>query len=134
VELPYIGSLIGVPIPGAKEYHSSIAVMSAMVVPTAADIAYGLRFRFDQVVDGDPGKCSYVKGSAGESVSNLCRFRRAVSISDLNKSPVRNFHKALINCFATGMTSPYNSYASLSSTDTTACRNLSFDAVPHEAQ
>jgi hypothetical protein len=39
VEIPYIGTFAGIPIPGAKEYHSSTAVMSAMVLPTEADIA-----------------------------------------------------------------------------------------------
>jgi hypothetical protein len=31
------------------------------------------------------------------------------------------------------MKSPYSSSASLTSTDTTACKNLSFDKVPHDA-
>lgn len=130
VEIPYIGTVAGIPIPGAKEYHSSTAVMSAMVVPTAADIAYGLRFVFDQVVDGDPGSCSFVKGSAGPSVPKQCRFRRAVSMVDLNKLPISDFHKAMIRCFAADMKSAYSSVASLTSTDTGACKNLSFDRVP----
>ena len=131
VEIPYIGTIAGIPIPGAKEYHSSTAVLSAMVVPTAADIAYGLRFLFDQVVDGDPGPCSYLTGSAGSAAP--CRFRRAVSIHDLNHNPVRTFHKYMITCLATDMKSPYSSSASLTSTDTAACKNLSFDKVPHDA-
>jgi hypothetical protein len=102
-----------------------------MVVPTAADIAYGLRFLFDQVVDGDPGPCSYLTGSAGSAAP--CRFRRAVSIHDLNHNPVRTFHKYMITCLATDMKSPYSSSASLTSTDTAACKNLSFDKVPHDA-
>jgi len=130
VEIPYIGTVAGIPIPGAKEYHSSTAVMSAMVVPTAADIAYGLRFAYDQVVDGDPGSCSFVKDSAGPGVPKPCRFRRAVSMVDLNRLPIAGFHKAMIHCFATDMQSAYASVASLSSTDTGACKNLSFDRVP----
>jgi hypothetical protein len=133
VEIPYIGTIAGIPIPGAKEYHSSTAVMSAMVIPTAADLAYGLRFVFDQVVDGDAGSCSYIKGSAGPGVANACRFRRAVSMVDLNKAPIGAFHKAMINCLATEMTSPYASAASLTNTDTGACKNLSFDRVPQNA-
>jgi hypothetical protein len=130
VEIPYIGTVLGVPISGAKEYHSSTAVMSAMVVPTAADIAYGLRFLFDQVVDGGPGSCSYVKGSAGPGVPKPCQFRRAVSMRDLNQLPVLNYHKAMIRCLATDMKSPYSSVESLTSTDTGACKDLSFDRVP----
>ena len=130
VEIPYIGTVAGIPIPGAKEYHSSTAIMSAMVVPTAADIAYGLRFAFDQVVDGDAGSCSFVKGSAGPTVAKPCRFRRAVSMRDLNELPITGFHKAMIHCFATDMKSVYSSVANLTSTDTSACKRLSFDAVP----
>jgi hypothetical protein len=133
VEIPYIGTIAGIPIPGAKEYHSSTAVMSAMVVPTAADIAYGLRFQFDQVVDGDAGPCSFVKGSAGDSGTPPCRFRRAVSIHDFRPLPLNGFHKAMIHCFATDMKSPYSSVESLTSTDTGACKSLSFDMVPQSA-
>ena len=134
VEIPYIGTLAGIPIPGAREYHGSTAVMSAMVVPTAADIAYGLRFVPDQVVDGDPGKCSYIKDSAGQDVKNACRFRRAVSLLDLNRQPIGNFHRSMINCFATDMTSPYPGSAALRNiADQSACKALSFDAVPRSA-
>ena len=131
VEIPYIGTVLGIPIPGAKEYHSSTAVMSAMVVPTAADIAYGLRFAFDQVVDGDAGSCSFVKGSAGPEVAKACRFRRAISMFDLSK-PIVDFHKAMIHCFATDMKSVYSSIANLASADTAACKNLSFDGIPQD--
>jgi hypothetical protein len=51
VEIPYVGTLIGVPIHGAKEYHSSTAVLSAIVVPTAADLANGLVYVDDLVVN-----------------------------------------------------------------------------------
>jgi hypothetical protein len=133
VEIPYIGTIAGIPLPGAKEYHSSTAVMSAMVIPTAADIAYGLRFAFDRVVDGDAGKCSYVTGSAGPSVTEPCRFRRAVSLRDLNRLPIGGFHKAMIHCFATAMESSESSAASLTGANSGACKSLSFDTVPHEA-
>jgi hypothetical protein len=52
VEIPYIGTFAGIPLGSAKEFHSSTAIISAYVVPTAADIAYGLRFVSDLVVDG----------------------------------------------------------------------------------
>jgi hypothetical protein len=42
VEIPYIGTFAGIPMTPAKEYHSSTAILSAYVVPTAADIASGL--------------------------------------------------------------------------------------------
>ena len=58
VEIPYIGTIAGIPLPGAKEYHGSFAIMSAIVVPTAADIGVGLKFLFDQVLDGDPANAA----------------------------------------------------------------------------
>jgi hypothetical protein len=132
VEVPYIGTFMGIPMVGAKEYHSSVAVMSAMVVPTAADIAYGLRFTTDQVLDGsDSGAttCSFVKGSAGPSVTNTCRFRRAVSLRDLNEEPIPSFHKSMTNCLA-GVKSPFATLASLNSKDSSACADLTFASVP----
>ena len=132
VEIPYIGTLAGIPLPGTTEYHASTAVMSAMVVPTAADIAFGLRFQLDQVVDGDKGLCSLAKGTAGPDVKNVCRFRRAVSLTDLNKDPIVAFHRAMINCFATGMTAPLSSINNISNTNRNACRTLTFDAVPRD--
>jgi hypothetical protein len=144
VEIPYIGTLIGVPITGAKEYHSSMAVMSAMVVPTAADIAYGLRFTMDQVLDGADGgvtSCSYltspISGSAGPGVTAPCKFKRAVSIRDL-RAPVNRFHRAMIRCFATGMATPYSSFGSLSAVSPaanadSACKQLTFDRVAQDS-
>ncbi len=129
VEIPYIGTLAGIPIPGAKEYHASIAVMSAMVVPTAADIADGLQFAFDQVLDNPSESCSIVKGSAGTAVSDACKYRQAVALQDLNGSPIRRFHRSLMRCFSTNMLSATASIANLASADTSACRNLSFDSA-----
>ena len=135
VEIPYIGTIAGIPMPGAREYHASTAIISAMVVPTAADITYGLRFMFDQVLDGEGGgTCSFLQGSAGPGVPTPCRFRRAVSMRDLNQAPIRMFHKYMLTCLATEMKSPYLSAASLSpSPNPGACRNLSFDRVPRDA-
>jgi hypothetical protein len=134
VEIPYIGSILGIPLPAAKEYHSSTAIISAIVVPTAADLAYGLRFVFDQVLDGDGGSCSFLKGSAGSGVTTPCIFRRAVSLRDLNKSPIRNFHKYMTTCLATQMKSPFLSAATLPAVQNPgACRYLKFDTVPRDA-
>jgi hypothetical protein len=35
VEIPLITDLIGLPLPGAKVYHRSTAIVSALIVPTA---------------------------------------------------------------------------------------------------
>jgi hypothetical protein len=133
VEIPYIGTFAGIPIPGAREYHASSAVISATVLPTAADIAYGLRFTFDRVLDGDPGSCSIIGGSAGLQVTKPCRFRRAVALNDFGDAPIREFHKAMINCLATDMKAPYSSSGSLTHPPAGACDHISFDRVLHDA-
>jgi len=119
VEIPYIGTLIGYPLSAAKEFHSSTAILSAVVVPTSADIAYGLRFVFDLVVDGEPGACSYIKGSAGADVTKACQFRKALSLKDLNREPVTMFNKMMVGCLA--MATPESH-----------CEKLSFDRVPRD--
>jgi hypothetical protein len=117
VEIPYIGTFAGIPLGAAKEFHSSTAILSAYVVPTSADIAYGLRFVSDVVVDGlNPGPCSFFKGAAGPDVANACLFRKAVSLRDLDKQPISNFNKKMIRCLATD-TSP------------AGCQSVSFDGV-----
>jgi hypothetical protein len=117
VEIPYVGTLLGIPLSAAKEFHSSTAVLSAVVVPTAADIAYGLKFVSDLQVDGDGGACSYVKASAGMDAAKPCKFRKALSQKDLNQAPIRMFNKAMVRCLATAA-------------GATGCEKLTFDAVP----
>lgn len=121
VEIPYIGTILGWPMPAAKEYHSSTAILSAYVVPTAADLAYGIRFVSDLVVDGlNPGPCSFYKGAAGPDVTNTCLFRKALSLQDLNMNsrPVSNFNKQMIRCLA-------------NDTSANGCLSVSFDGVPN---
>jgi hypothetical protein len=106
VEIPYIGTIAGIPLPQAKEYHSSTAVISAYVVPTAADIAYGLHFVSDLVVDGlNPGPCTLFKGAAGPDVTDPCLFRRMLSLSDTGTSQqIREFNRNMTRCFASDTT------------------------------
>jgi hypothetical protein len=116
VEIPYIGTLIGYPLSAAKEFHSSTAILSAVVVPTSADIAFGLRFVFDLVVDGEPGDCSYIKGADGKKA---CLFRKALSLKDLNREPVTAFNKKMVGCLAMA-------------TSKSECEKLSFDDLPRD--
>jgi hypothetical protein len=51
VELPYIGSFIKYKPTPSLVYHQTIAVVSATVVPTAADMLNGLSFASDNAVD-----------------------------------------------------------------------------------
>jgi hypothetical protein len=118
VEIPYIGTFAGIPLAAAKEYHSSTAIISAYVMPTAADLAYGIRFVSDLVVDGlNPGPCSFFKGAAGPGVTEACLFRKALSLLDLNKQPVSNFNKEMVRCLATDI-SPGG------------CKKITFDRAP----
>jgi hypothetical protein len=88
VEVPYFGSFVGWPLSGAKVYHRSTAVISAIIVPTATDLAFGIDFGADRVC-GEEG------------------CRRAKSPDDFGNMPLRNFHKAMIECFASGGSTPY---------------------------
>lgn len=106
MELPYIGSLVSIPLPGAKEFHRSTAVMSAIVVPTAADLANGIAFVSDRVAacsDEGPGEreCQADADSANPKAPNPFRytFRRALTLEDLGRHPIREFNRAMVKCF-----------------------------------
>lgn len=115
VEIPYIGTFAGIPLGPAKEFHTSSAIISAYVVPTAADIAYGLRFAPDLVVDGlNPGSCSLFKGAAGPDVTHSCIFNKMLSLHDAEPNSINQFNKNIVRCFAVN-TSP------------TGCQRVTFD-------
>jgi hypothetical protein len=119
VEIPYIGTFAGIPLGAAKEFHSSTAIISAYVVPTAADIAYGLRFVSDLVVDGVvPGpSCSLFKDAAAPGGANTCVFRKMLSLRDVGvQQPIAQFNKEITRCFATD-------------TSAAGCKRVSFDNV-----
>jgi hypothetical protein len=87
-EVPYFGSFISVPIPGAKVYHRSSAIVSAVIVPTAADLAYGIDFTADRV-------CEPSKEDLNHYVCHRANFP-----SDFAGLPLRNYHRAIVQCFA----------------------------------
>jgi len=91
LEVPYIGSLVGVPRRPGTEYHASIAVLGAIVVPTAADLAYGTRFEADQIVESETVKvCEW-------GTLDKCLFRPPEAMDDLGKG-IRQFHQMMLNC------------------------------------
>jgi len=108
VEIPYIGSFVSFPAAGAKEYHRSTAVMSAVVVPTAADLANGLEFSADRVLMSgydkfNPTKCatpSCPSTGVAPCDKDTCDLRKARSISDLEGAPIREYNKRMVRCFA----------------------------------
>jgi hypothetical protein len=87
-EVPYFGSFIGWPLPGAKVYHRSTAIISAIIVPTAADLAFGIDFAADRLCDASG--CD-----------------RSQTPDDFAGLALRNYHKAIIQCFASGEGSAY---------------------------
>lgn len=49
VELPGIGSLVSLPMAPSRTFHRSFAIVSAVVLPTAADLASGISFSPDTI-------------------------------------------------------------------------------------
>ena len=92
IELPFIGSLASIPLPPAKVYHRSTAIVSAIIVPTAADLAYGLVFTPDRgavMSRVGPGKVGFQP-----------RFYRYSDVTQMRRQPIYSFHKAMVNCLA----------------------------------
>ena len=94
LEVPYIGSLVGFPRTPAVEFHNSLAVLSAIVVPTAADLAYGARYEADRILIPDDAEPDLCRNAGPEGCT-----RYPVSLSDL--PGVQRFHQKLINCLST---------------------------------
>jgi len=126
VEIPYIGTLVGIPLSAAREYHSSNAVLSAVIVPTATDIAYSLRFTADRILQNDNAMAS--------TATARWTIRKAASMSDFGSEPVLEFHKIKLHCISTLSSSPYpvgmsSSMDSLPLTPSSSCQNITFDDV-----
>jgi len=117
-EIPYFGSFIGWPLAGTRVYHRSTAIVSAIIVPTAADLAFGIEFSTDRV-------CS---DSNNPNRPLDCHY--AHSPYDFGSLPLRSFHKAMIQCFASGGKTAYTGLLSAGlpeETDAarTSCADLS---------
>jgi hypothetical protein len=128
VELPYIGSIVGLPRKPAEEYHSSVAIMSAIVVPTAADLAYGLRFDDDRIVVSPPGLCLRPWESWATGSLPYCKTGEAASEIQLEGS-IQAFHRIKKECIATG---GQDSFGLMPGTGpkSNLCGALTFDLLP----
>ncbi|MBV8866402.1 MAG: hypothetical protein JO210_13500 [Acidobacteriaceae bacterium] len=130
MEIPYVGTVVGLPLPRASEYHSSAALLSAIVVPTAADIASLAVFQSDAIVDPyDEGQCEWLPDPAKHE--KPCHIRRAISLHDFGDQLIVEFHRAKIHCLAT------NDQATnwkANATNNDACQDLTLDSVLHVAQ
>lgn len=142
-EVPYFGSFISFPIPGARIYHRSTAIVSAVIVPTAADLAYGIDFTDDRVCRPPVDSTS---GEAPPTLSNpwyrfICEVARSPSAFD--PWPLRGFNKAMVQCLATEQRIPETGTQATDLTvldkdkdkdpnapEPITCANLSFSRIP----
>jgi hypothetical protein len=92
IEIPLIGSLLSVPLPAAKIYHASSAIVSAIIVPTAADLGYGVVFQDDRAVFRED-----------KSFSRLTYTLRV--LTERSQFPetalIDEYHQAMVKCLAT---------------------------------
>jgi len=102
VEIPYIGSFLSFPVPGAKEYHRSTAVMSAVVVPTAADLASGVVFSYDGILRaGEPQELRRkICGPIRNGDWQFCSVSRALSLYDFGGISIAEFNRRMASCFS----------------------------------
>jgi len=92
IEIPLISSLLSVPLPAAKIYHASSAIVSAIIVPTAADLGYGIVFQDDRAVFREDKNFSRLPYT----------LRVLTERSQLPETaPVGEFHQAMVKCLAT---------------------------------
>jgi hypothetical protein len=141
VQLPYVSSVFSIPLHPAREFHSSIAVMSAVIIPTATDLASGIRFVSDRLVEPPPLSQKlgcYWPPFGGQLPSpaypHLCKLRPAIALADFADQPIREFHRKMIYCLSTGMSAAESNL--LDHKDATGldeCSNLTFREVPADA-
>lgn len=129
VELPYIGTLAGIPLPSAKQYHSSTAVLSAIVVATATDLAYGLPFVEDRFVEEGKEKCHWPQLPGASKEGPPCKLRLAVSMHDLGAQPVRGFHNMMVQCLAMDMKSAVPNGLGYTNDSPEVCEKLTYRDV-----
>jgi hypothetical protein len=126
VEIPYVGTLLGIPLQAAREFHTSNAVVSAVIVPTATDIAYSLRFTSDRVAVGHMGDalgCAWPP----EAGSHSCKVRRATALADFGGAPIREFHRERLRCILAA-----GEDANVTGVIGNNCGNLTFGNILHE--
>jgi hypothetical protein len=126
VELPYIGSLVGIPRKPSEEFHSSVAIMSAIVVPTAADLAYGLTFVHDRMLVAPPGTCRFPWRDVTSSTLPPCIALRVASQDELD-GPIHAFHRVKKQCISTGDRYGYSTLRPAKGKN--ACENLNFNSL-----
>jgi len=116
IEIPLVSSILSVPLPAAKIYHASSAIVSAIIVPTAADLGYGVVFEDDRGVFRED-----------KSFSRLPYTLRVLTEhSQLPETaPIYEYHGAMVKCLATGGATAYTGTSS-----GLGCDKLKFASLP----
>ena len=146
LEMPYFGSILSVPLKPAREFHTSMAVLSAIVIPTAADLAFSARFISDRLIapenaawsaTGDMTTACFwptdLKNSEPEKTPP-CRTRPTVSLRDFNGLPVREFNRMMTHCLATSGASATPNLLVAEDRDKGICKTLSYRDVLGDVQ
>jgi len=131
VELPYLGSILSLPLPPSREFHASIAVISAIVIPTSADLAFTARFVSDRLLAADDTStqsCLFL--GLGSTKGTSCRTRTMLSLSDFAGRSPREYNRMKIHCLATGGKHAFASYDGSADGGSAICNALTFDYVP----
>jgi hypothetical protein len=97
VELPLVGSFARIPLPPGTMYHRSFAVISAVIVPTASDLANGIAFVSDSSLGGCAADSSF--SGCDPHKPDSWPTRHLTSAGSLSK-PIRMFHTEMLDCFA----------------------------------
>jgi hypothetical protein len=146
LEMPYFGSILSVPLKPAREFHTSMAVLSAVVIPTAADLAFSARFIGDRLLApenaawnaaGDMTTACFwptdLKNSGPEK-RPPCRTRATVSLRDFNGLPVREFNRMMTHCLATSGASATPNLLAAEDRVRGICKTLSYRDVLGDVQ
>jgi hypothetical protein len=146
LEMPYFGSILSVPLPPAREFHMSMSVISAVVIPTAADLAFSARFVADRLLApenaawdaaGDLKQACYWPTDLedpGPKDRPPCRTRTMVSLRDFNGQPIREFNRMKTHCLATGGYSATPNLLPAEDREKGVCNTLSYQDVLGDVQ
>ena len=146
LEMPYFGSILSVPLPPAREFHMSMSVISAVVIPTAADLAFSARFVADRLLApenaawdaaGDLKQACYWPTDLEHPSPEgrpPCRTRTMVSLRDFNGQPIREFNRMMTHCLATGGLSATPNLLPPEDPDKGICKTLSYRDVLLDVQ
>jgi hypothetical protein len=146
LEMPYFGSILSVPLRPAREFHMSMSVISAVVIPTAADLAFSARFVADRLLApenaawnaaGDMDKPCYWPTDLEHLSPHdrpACRTRTMVSLRDFNGQPIREFNRMMTHCLETGGRSATPNLLPAEYPDSGVCNMLSYHDVIGDVQ